>query len=79
MRILDEEDDKKLDYVTIYLTQSEAKELRDSIAALCNDRHLHHVHVSAEDLQKEITVCVYSQDELGSFDDRSKRLILKDE
>jgi len=79
MRLLDEDTDKAVDRVTIYLTQSEAEELRDSLLALLKEPRGNHSHVPSGDFQKEITVCIYSEDALSSFNERSQKLILNDE
>ena len=79
MRILDDNTKNRLDNVTLYLTMSEAKELRDSLDdVIMNPRAGYHAHVSNEDYQKEITVCLYDAANLEGFSERSKQLILKD-
>lgn len=79
MRIYNEDTDKKVNRVTLYLTPDEASEMRDSLEALLkNDKH-HHEHIPDSDFKKEITVCIYREDNLSSFDERSKKLILHDE
>jgi len=79
MHILDECSSKKLDRVILYLTASEAHELIDSLQNLLENPTQHHSHVSDKNYQKEITVCVYDTNNLSSFDERSKNLILDDE
>jgi hypothetical protein len=79
MRLLDEHADKPLDRITIYLTQSEAEELRDSVLALLREPRGNHSHVPSEDFQKEITVCIYGADTIPTFNERSQKLILNDE
>jgi hypothetical protein len=79
MRILDDKSDKKLDTVTIFLTQEEALQLRSDLDQLLAKPKLHHTHLSSENYQKEITVCIYREDNLSSFDERSRKLILNDE
>ena len=78
MRILDEEGDKALNRVTLYLTRSEALELRDSIEALLNELSRHHEHIPDADFSKELTVCIYDPNSITTFDDRSRRLITLD-
>ena len=78
MRILDEQNDKSLDAVIIYLTKKEAAELRDSLEQILVNHLGRHEHVSSDDYRKELTVCVYETDHLDRFDDRSKRLIVED-
>ncbi len=79
MRILGLDTDNKLDNVILYLTLTEAKELRDSLNdIIMGPQTRHHRHISSEDYQKEITVCIYDETNLEGFDERSKKLILKD-
>jgi hypothetical protein len=81
MRILDEDKDQKVDRVTLYLTQSEAGELRDSLESILENPKDNHAHVSSADYQKEITVVVYDHNDtiLQGFGERSKKLILEDQ
>ena len=58
MRIVDEISDKSLENVVLYLTVSEALELKDSLEDLLEKPINNHIHISDESFQKEITVCV---------------------
>lgn len=78
MRILDQDNDRSVSSVIIYLTNSEAAELRDSVEQILADAIGRHEHVSSSDYSKEITVCIYDPDHLEQFDERSKKLILAD-
>ena len=83
MRILDEPSDKVLGAVTLYLKESEAKELRAALEALLSgasksELDARHEHVSSDDYQKELTVCLYREGVTGGFSERSKRIILED-
>ncbi|MBA3238187.1 MAG: hypothetical protein H0T62_07575 [Parachlamydiaceae bacterium] len=78
MRILDEVSDMSLENVILYLTISEASELRDSIDELLKKPLNNHGHVSSENFQKEITVCIYDLTNLDEFNERSKDLIIND-
>jgi hypothetical protein len=78
MRILDRDHDQKVDQVTIYLTRSEAMELRDGLEHLLEAGRGVHEHVNAEDFQKEITICLYEPNSIDEFDDRSRRLLTDD-
>lgn len=77
MRILDETSDLSLSSVTLYFTLSEASELRDALDDLLAKPIANHVHISQEDYQKEVTVCIYDADNLEAddFSPRSLRLI----
>jgi len=81
MRILDQDKDSKVDQVTIFLQLEEAKQLRDSLNELISNPSIHHSHISSEDYQKEITVCIYNETDtklMQQFDKRSLKLIEKD-
>ena len=76
MRILDDKRDVSVDTVILYLTRSEACELRDSIASLLDGDGTGHEHTPSDDYTKEITVCLYDEEtSLSHFDERSIRLI----
>lgn len=79
MRILDESSDKSLEKVILYLTLEEALELKDSLDELLKKPLNNHTHVSDENFQKEITVCIYDTNNLSGFSERSKNLIKNDQ
>ena len=79
MRILDDESDKKLDSVSIFLTKEEAIQLRGYLTQLLDNSKLQHSHLSSADCQKEITICLYDEKHLENFHSRSIKLIQKDE
>ena len=80
MRILDESSDTPLSNVTLYFTLSEAGTLHNALDNLLAQPVSNHVHVSQEDYQKEVTVCIYDADNLDAddFSPRSLRLIRDD-
>jgi hypothetical protein len=78
MRILDEDGDKVIDRVTLYLLMTEAREFRDSLNALISNPIERHEHISSADFNREITVCIYDPAHLESFDDRSKKILSDD-
>jgi hypothetical protein len=80
MRILDEDKDLRLERIILYLTQSEAGELRDSLENILSNPADNHAHVSSNDYQKEITVVIYDPADgtLRGFNERSKKIILED-
>lgn len=79
MRILDQNSGKSLENVTLYLTTAEAMELRDSVNEIINRTLNNHAHISDENFQKEITVCIYEINNLKGLDERSINLILNNE
>ena len=78
MRILDQDDDKSINTVTLYLESNEAKELRDCLDQLLKKPLNNHIHVSDEKFEHELTVCMYDTSNLNGFNDRSKKLIIED-
>ena len=78
MRILDEESDKKLDNVSIFLNKEEAVQLRCYLNQLLDNPKLQHSHLSSSDYQKEITICLYDEKNLENFNERSIKLIRED-
>ena len=78
MRILDDESDKKLDNVSIFLTKEEAIQLRGYINQLLEKPESQHAHLSSKDYKKEITICVYDEKCLERFHPRSIKLIQED-
>ena len=78
MRMLDEKRDQSLSRVTILLSRAEAEELRDSLEAILGGGIGQHEHTPSEDYQKEITVAVYDEANVDSFNDRCRRLIRDD-
>ena len=75
MRILDEDTDRSITTIVLYLERSEAEELRDSLNLLLEDSSQRHEHVSSEDNRREVTVCIYDPDNLEGLNERSKTLI----
>jgi len=79
MRILDESTDKSLEKIILYLTRSEAVELRDSVTNVLDKLTNSHEHVPSNDFKKEITICLYDESDLNEFNQRSINLIRNDE
>lgn len=79
MKIFDEDTEKKVNNVILYLTPEEAQEMKDSLEILLKNKDHHHSHIPDKDFKKEITICIYREDNLSSFDEHSKKLILRDE
>ncbi len=78
MRLLDEDGGKRLERVILYLTQSEAEQLKNDLEQLLLKPSQYHAHVSGDDYQKEVTVTIYQPGQLEGFEERSKKLILED-
>ncbi len=78
MRILDNESDKKLNDISIFLSNEEVIQLRGYLNQLLENPQLQHQHLSSDDYQKEITICLYDEKNLNHFDQRSIKLIKED-
>lgn len=62
------------------MTRDEAKEMKSALEAMLKDnKKYHHVHIPDHDFEREITVCIYQEDDLSSFNERSKKIILQNE
>ncbi|CUI18116.1 conserved hypothetical protein (plasmid) [Candidatus Protochlamydia naegleriophila] len=79
MRILDQETDQSLNNIILYLTSQEAQELRDSLEDVINKPLNNHSHIPSNDFEKEITVCIYDENNLKGFNERSINIILNDQ
>jgi len=78
LRILDDKSDKALDVVSIFLTTEEAKQLQSYLDQLLANPKMNHVHLSSNDYQKEITICLYDEKDLEAFHPRAIKLIKDD-
>lgn len=78
MRILNDESDKKLDNISIFLTKEEIVQLRGYLNQLLDNPKLQHCHLSSADYQKEITICLYDEKNLENLNQRSIKLIKED-
>lgn len=79
MRILDNKSNKKLDNITIFLTESEIKQLIGYAEQLLATPSEDHHHLSSTDYKKEITLCIYGIGMPGNFNPRCQKLITNDE
>ena len=80
MRISNDITDEKLDQITVFLTKTEALQLKAYLEDFLNrsaDKGLH-FHLSAEDHQKEITICIYNPENIEMLHPRAQKLILED-
>ena len=78
MRILDQDTNKPLERIIVYLTLAEAREMNDKIESLLASDGVHHEHVPSDNYQKEITLTIYENRPIESFDERSRQLIKDD-
>lgn len=80
MYILDDETNKKLNCVTIILKKNEVQQLLGYAKQLLEKpTNSEHYHLSNDDYQKEITICMYTPENINSFNPRIQKLIQNDE
>ncbi len=79
MRIIDDINDRPLKQVTLLLTPDEANSLHKQLGDLMSKPKIHHIHVEDEKFEKEIMVLIYTPSNISDFDERTRRLIEKDE
>jgi len=77
MRILDNQTSRALEDICLYLTPSEAKEMMHYLENLLANRDEHHAHINDSSYQREVTLAIYTEDNLNQFDERSRKLIIE--
>lgn len=79
MYILDEESNKSLENITLILTKSEIQQLIGYGKQLIeNSPSSEHYHLSNENYQKEITICLYDPENISALHPRIQELIKED-
>jgi hypothetical protein len=80
MRIFDEDNKKSIKNVSIFLTKSEAQEIVDSLNDILekSQHNADHAHINGIDYKREITVCVYNDNDLRGLNEEAKKLINED-
>lgn len=79
MRFMNSSTRERLREVTVLLKRDEAQQLLVSLRDLLEGSAGHHVHVSDEEFRQELTLSIYSSQNLDSFDNVSRRIILEPE
>ena len=75
MRILNSASDQPLLDIVIYLTPAEAIQMQGYLEQLLAEPDQHHAHLNDEDFTREVTLAVYTDQNLPEFDARSRKLI----
>ncbi len=75
MRILDEDNDKPIKTALVLLTPKEAREFRDALEQVLERPDNNHVHIPDSTYEREITIAIYTPDNLKHFNERVKMLI----
>ena len=79
MYILDEDTDKSVNAITLILSKSEVLQLLGFAKNLLeNPPAAEHYHLSSDDYQKEITLCMYDEESIRNLHPRIQKLILVD-
>jgi len=68
------EENRKISNISLLLTTEEAKELQHSILRLLSENE-HHVHVSSNDYQTEISVSIIDKNSLESYHPDIRKII----
>ena len=77
MRILNSATDQPLSNIVIYLTPAEATQMLGYLEQLLAEPDQHHAHMNDEDFIHEVTLAVYTDQNLSEFNVRSRELIQK--
>ena len=75
MRIYDPDSKRVLRNVTLFLSPEEAGELGFSATDLSEHPEKHHHHISDAEYKSEITVSVYTVENINSFNAESRQVI----
>ena len=77
MRIHDVNSDQTTTEVVLFLTRSEARDLRGIVKSIEGGASGIHEHVDSADFKRQITVCIYDEGDLDGLDARSREIIEK--
>ncbi len=75
MRILDEDNDKPIKRALVLLMPEEAREFRDALEQVLKRPDDNHVHIPDSTFEREITLAIYTPNNLKHFNERVKMLI----
>lgn len=80
MRILNNDNQLSIKNISVFLTNEEAQELRDTIEQLIenSDKGSYHLHLNDKDFKHEITFSVYSDKDVSLYNARTQRLLIDD-
>ncbi len=79
MKIYDPDTKRTLNNIILFLTEEEAAELGFSATDLFEHPEKQHHHINDANYKNEITISVYTEDNIDLFDEESKRVILETE
>jgi hypothetical protein len=81
MRLLDEDSDRALTSLALYLKPKEAERVRNELDRLIRDAErgrVDHVHVDDHEYEHHLTLVLYTPERADEFQPRWRRLILED-
>ena len=78
MLIVDTDKNGTLESILLLLTPSEAKELAGSAADLSAHPEKHHHHINDATFEREITIAVYTPDNIAEFSNDLRPLIRRE-
>lgn len=76
MRIRDNDRDVEVRNATLFVTAADAEAIRETLAMLLESGGNTHDHISTDDFERELTVCLYEEGgENSELNQRSLRLL----
>ena len=79
MRILNIENNNALKDIQIFLTPSEAEEMLGDLQRLIKEKKdFNHAHIADQHYKHEITISIYDNNNISTFNERARILINKD-
>jgi hypothetical protein len=75
LKIYDKNSNRVMNSVTIYLTPAEAQQLGDFAKQLALHPEDHHAHISNPNESVEVTIAVYTRENINQFDVVSRNLL----
>ena len=82
MRLLDEDSDRTIKSLALYLTPKEAESARNALENLLAwhaQGNIEHVHLDDREYEHHLTLVLYTPEQAGAFQERWRRLIVEDE
>lgn len=78
MRFLNQENGQSINDMLLLMTYQEACEIRDDLERLISSEKLNdHRHIYDADFKHELTLSIYSENNLDSYQDNIRKLILE--
>jgi hypothetical protein len=81
VRLLDEDSDRAVKSLALYLTPKEAQKARkalDELLASHESGKVEHVHIDDSEYEHHLTLVLYTPEQADRFQERWRRLIVED-